>query len=305
MFGLNGPFHGGNLFVRQVYAHERARLYYSKGFGHPSGNGIIVASQLELDLHNSLLPFRMRVAMTRFDDTDERNHRLSGIKRIVQEDYERICNTEDPYVALNLRADASLSQVGSRYNRYERFYREENFQRLGDPELTERVIEIRRSIERAMIEIQTFFGPESVQEDSNYYVFAGAREATADNLAFGDIYFRDGLTYLRLGDFDSATEFFKKARRHSPDRGIIIAHIAYLDYKRESGNPQAVVEAVRAFEKAIALDSGNVDIYILQARFALSSSQRELAVASIAKIEAIEPTHPWLSRLKSRVIPRH
>src|SRR5690606_31339315 len=119
------------------------------------------------DLYNSLLPFRMRVAMTRFDDTDERNHRLSGIKRIVQEDYERICNTEDPYITLNLRADASLSQVGSRYNRYERFYREENFQRLGDRELTERVIEIRRSIERAMIEIQTFFGPESAQDDSN------------------------------------------------------------------------------------------------------------------------------------------
>ncbi len=246
----------------------------------------------------------MRVAMTRYDDTDERNHRLSGIKRIVQEDYERIRNTEDPYITLNLRPDASLSQVGSRFNRYERFYREENFQRLGDEELTAHVIEIRRSIERAMIEIQTLFGPESEQDNSNYYVFSGAREATADNLAFCDVYFRDGLTYLRLGDFDSAGEFFKKARRHNPDRGLLVAHIAYLDYKRDSDNPKAVEDASKAFEKAISLDTENVDIYILQARFALASSQNALAVASIARIEAIEPNHPWLSRLKPRVNPR-
>src|SRR5690606_37304049 len=100
---------------------------------------IFVASQLDLDHLYNIFSFRTRVAMTSFDDTNERNHRLSGIKRIVQEDYERICNTEDPYITLNLRPDASLSQVGSRYNRYERFYREENFQRLGDPDLTERV----------------------------------------------------------------------------------------------------------------------------------------------------------------------
>lgn len=246
----------------------------------------------------------MRVAMTRSDDIEERNHRLSGIKRIVQEDYDRICNTEDPFIALNLRPDASMTQVGLRYQRYERFYREENFQRLGDSELTARVLEIRRAIERAMIEIQTFFGPDSESGDAHYYKLSGALESSADNLAFGDIYFRDGLTYLRLGDFDSASELFKKSRRYNPERGLVVAHLAYLEYKRDSASPKAMAEAIRAFEKAIALDADNVDIYILQARFALSSGQRALATASIAKIESLDPNHPWLSRLQSRISSR-
>ncbi len=243
--------------------------------------------------------------MTSFDDSGERNHRLNGIQRIVQEDYERICNTEDPYVALNLRPDASMSQVGLRYNRYERFYREENFQRLGDPELTRLALEIRRGIERAIIEIQTISGPDYAQDEASHRnVFASAQESSSDSLAFSDIYFRDGLTYMRLGDFDCAYEFFERARRYNPGRNVISAYIAYIAYKRRPDDPRCIEETTRAFERMSTLEPNNVDIYILQARFALGSQQRALALEALAKIEALEPDHPWLARLRARTNTR-
>lgn len=289
---LNRPFHGvtnsndrfwanqANLLVDWLQA---VTLAYHPGDRRPY----------------TFLPI-LRVLMTKIDDNDDRVNRIGRIHTIVQEDYERICSTDDPLVVLNLKSGAEMDQVNSRYERYERFYRAENFQRLGDMELTRKALDIRRAIGRAMVEIQTIGNTGSSNVLPVTDEVPALPPVDADSAAFGDVYYRDGLTFMRLGDFDGAFDCFQRASDFDPSRGIIIANLAYTHFKRRSNDPSLIDDTNNSLHRAARLEPGNAEIFVLLARFAINCEKAELAREAIARIEDLQPSHPRLSKLRER-----
>lgn len=228
--------------------------------------------------------------------------RLERIQSIVQDDYERIQNTDDPFVVLNLSSDAAPEQVRDRYERYERFYRAENFQRLGDMDLTRKALDIRRTIGRAMVEIQSQMEADIDTE----HVPAGEDpgpdlpDVDPDAAAMGDIYFRDGLTYLRIGDLETALDYFQRASDYDPSRGIILANLAYTKFKLDPTNDEIVEETGRNLSRAASMEPDNPEIFALLARYGINTRDDDTAERALARLEALDPHHPRLEKLKKR-----
>ena len=241
--------------------------------------------------------------MTSSDSQTSRGDRIERIKSIVEEDYHRIQATDNPYQILNLPDHASPEQVKDRYERYERFYRAENFQRLGNMDLTRKALDVRRSIGRAMVRIQAEQSsqPEPASKPTKR---PGADtdlpSVDPDAAAMGDIYFRDALSYLSIGDLSSACEYFQRACDYDPSRGIIRAHLAYTEFKRNPTHEETVKRAGRQLRMAADLAPNNVEVFALLARFGINDRDNELAHSAIKRMEALDPSHPQLARLKKR-----
>lgn len=241
--------------------------------------------------------------MSNVDSDKDRADRIGRIQAIVQEDYDRIQAADDPFTVLNLAAGSSADDVRDRYERYERFYRAENFQRLGDMELTRKALEIRRSIGRAMVQIQSNF---QTQETPAAGVSAVNKnkpdlpDVDPDAAAMGDIYFRDGLSYLRLGDFATAFEHFQRASDYDPSRGIILANMAYTRFKLDPTDEEVADQTGRRLSRAAQMEPANPEIYSLLARFGINRRDKEMATSALTRLEDIDPTHPRLARLRKR-----
>jgi tetratricopeptide (TPR) repeat protein len=221
---------------------------------------------------------------------------------MVADDYERIANTEDPFAILNLNRDASLDEVRSRYERYEKFYRAENFQRFADMDMTRKALDIRRAIGRAMVSIQSAAGGDSGEIPAHESNEAPVLPQVDDDCAaLGDIYFRDGLTYLKLRDLNSAEECLQRAIDYDPSRGIILAYLGYTQFKLRTNDPTVVEESRKRLKRAAKMEPKNVEIYVLMARFGINTEAIELAGDALDKVEQLRPKHPKLRRLQKRV----
>ncbi len=246
---------------------------------------------------------RKAVFMSKVDSEKDRADRIGRIQVIVQEDYDRIQAAEGPFTVLNLATGSSPEEVRDRYERYERFYRAENFQRLGDMDLTRKALEIRRAIGRAMVQIQSNFqtqetpaaGVSSLADRE-----AGLPEVDPDAAAMGDIYFRDGLSYLRLGDFNAAFDQFQRASDYDPSRGIILANLAYTRFKIDPTDEEVADQTGRRLQRAAQMEPDNPEIFSLVARFGINRRDKEVAEQALKRLESIDPTHPRLTRLKKR-----
>ncbi|MFW5966346.1 MAG: tetratricopeptide repeat protein [Persicimonas sp.] len=233
---------------------------------------------------------------------EQSGDRDEKIRAMVTEDFERISGTDDPYVILNLSSEASAEEVGSRYERYEKFYRAENFQRFGDMDLTRKALDIRRAIGRAMVAIQSDL--DEANDEGSVTPASEQPELPSvdeDCAAMGEIYFRDGLTYLKLRDLNSAEDCLERAVDYDPSRGIILAYLAYTRFKLR-GNDPSVVDASRTrLMRARRMAPQDVEIHVLLARFAINTEDVELAEESLENVETLRPDHPKLEKLQQRV----
>lgn len=236
--------------------------------------------------------------MSKLDTDNDQTGRIERIREIVREDYERIQQTSDPFVVLNLTHEAGDDEVRERYDRYERFYRAENFQRLGNMDLTRKALDVRRAIGRAMVQIQS-------QSDSNASTARATSppdlpEVDPEAQAMGDIYFRDGLTYLRLSDFNAAREYFQRACEYDPSRGIILANLAYTRFKLDPSNEAIWQEAGRSLSQAAKMEPNNPEVFALVARFGINTRNKDMAHRGVERLESLSPNHPLLPSLKKR-----
>ncbi len=230
-------------------------------------------------------------------DTGDKAVRIERLRSIVNEDYERISNTEDPFVVLNLEPNATWEAAAARYERYERFYRAENFQRLGDMDLTRKALDVRRAVGRSIVEIQGF-----LEGDADEIEEPGSlSDLDPNSRALGDIYYRDGLTYLRLGDVDAAVDCLRRASEYDPTRGIVLAYLAYTTFRRRMKDPEVVDEARRSMQQAVRMEPNSADVHVLVARFYLKLSEVDEAVAHIRRVEQLESDHPKLGSLRKRL----
>jgi tetratricopeptide (TPR) repeat protein len=235
--------------------------------------------------------------------------RIERIREIVQDDYARILQADSPWAVLNVSRHDDLPQVEARYERYERFYRAENFQRIGDMEMTRHALEIRRSIGRAIAELRQHFAARPTRELSALRangVAPALRESTQavldeDALAMGALYFRDGLTYLQIGDLNEAVTMLRRALHFNPGHGLSAAYLAYVLYKRRDYDAEAIDEALGLFDRAVALSPNEIDIYILRARFFARTRDAARLAQSIEQIERLNAAHPMLDKLLKKL----
>ena len=203
------------------------------------------------------------------------------IRGIVNEDYTRISGESDPYIILNVEPDASWESVNSRFESYERFYRVENFQRIGDMDLTRKALDIRRAVARAIADIRS-----RISKTSNVAEGADVGRLVVDpkSAALGDICFRDGLTYLKLGDLDVAHKTFRTACDYDPSRGILLAYLSYTAFRRRMNEPDVVEESRRNLIRAIEMQPLNSDIERLVTRFFEKTGDRQTAIELINRV---------------------
>ncbi len=229
----------------------------------------------------------------------EKAARLERIRSIVNEDFERIVATEDPFVILNLEPDTSWDEAASRYERYERFYRAENFQRLGDMDLTRKALDIRRAVGRAIVEVQATLEEQANTDERGTAV--GLPDVDPNSAALGEVYFKDGLTYLKLGDLDMACECFRRACDYDPSQGLPLGYLSYTNFRRRMNEPEVVDETRKSLVQATRMDPRNADVFVLVARFHMKLGEKNEARDAIEKVETISPEHPKLDRLYERL----
>lgn len=226
----------------------------------------------------------------------DKSTRIEQIRTIVNEDYERITQGDDPYVVLKVAHDMSLDDITSRYERYERFYRAENFRRLGDMDLTRKALDIRRAIGRAIANIRDNHA-EGLDDVEVSEVDA---PASADDRAMGHIYFRDGLTYLQLGDLGEAEQWFERAVTLDPMRGTYLAYYSYTAYRQRPYDKDFVDRTRQQLKRAIELDDSNPDVHVLQARFLMKMGELDEAYTYVKRVEELDPEHPMLGKLRRK-----
>jgi tetratricopeptide (TPR) repeat protein len=235
-------------------------------------------------------------------DHSDPGGRAEKIRAMVVDDYERISNTEGPFAILNLSRDASLDEVRSRYERYEKFYRAENFQRFADMDMTRKALDIRRAISRAMVSIESAAGSDSaVIPVSGTGAEPALPQVDDDCAALGDIYFRDGLTFLKLRDLNSAEECLQRAVDYDPSRGIILAYLGYTQFKLRANDPTVVEESRKRLKRAAKMQPDNVEVYVLMARFGINTDAIDFASHALDTVEQLRAKHPKLKKLKKRL----
>lgn len=235
------------------------------------------------------------------NDSDDKDARLERIRAIVNEDYERINESADPFVILNLENGTSWDDASARYERYERFYRAENFQRLGDMDLTRKALDIRRAVGRAIGEVQGIVDSATSASEVSEVTSTGTLDVDPSSAALGDIYYRDGLTYLKLGDLEMAAECFRTGCDYDPTRGIVLAYLAYTTFRRRMNVPDAIDEARRNLLQAQRMEPKNADVMVLMARFHIKLGETDQAAKSIERVRQIEPKHPKLGKLERQL----
>lgn len=232
----------------------------------------------------------------------QNDKRAVDIRAMVDADFQRIGETNNPYRILNLGDDADLEAARERFERYERFYRADNFRRFADPELTRRAEQIRQAMSQAMVALSrrhSATGRERRASQSANAVVAPP--AGIDCGPLGDIYFRDGLTYLKLGDLNAAEDCLQRAVDHDPGRGILLAYLHYARYKLRNNDPEIVDACRENLRHAARLEPDNVEIYVIMARFGLNIEEPTLVTEAIERIEALRSDHPKLPTLRQRL----
>lgn len=236
------------------------------------------------------------------DQEPPKEERIERVRGIVSEDFARISSGDDPFTILNLSREATLEEAKERYERYEKFYRAENFQRLGDMDLTRKALHIRRAIGRAMVTIQGELvnapsAPNSDPSKSQPVI----PEVDADCAALSDIYFRDGLTYLKLRDLNSAVDCLQRAVDYDPGRGDVLAYYAYARFKLRHNDPRVTKESREQLERAARMNPHNIDIFLLRTRYGINTEDPAFARDALSAVKKIRPEHPKIPKLERRL----
>lgn len=242
-------------------------------------------------------------------EQDEKVARVERIREIVKEDFERVHASRDPYDVLNVALGETLQQIEERYQRYERFYRAENFQRLGDIDLTRKALDIRRALGKAIIEVRKLGGRQVGQgmmaQGISSPNASGASSYNPllehDHQALSQIYLRDGMTYLQIGDLAESSALLRRALEYNTTNGVTHAYLGYVLHKYRPFDTKTLKEARDYLERATQLAPNDPDVYILRGRFFAKQHDVPSLQHCIDEIERINPAHPMLDRLQKKL----
>ena len=239
--------------------------------------------------------------MTSVPGKDDRAARLDRIREIVAEDYLRITQSTSAHQILNVHEADPMDVVEARFDKYERFYRAENFQRLGDIELTRRALDIRRAIARAIEQLRSRSSARQARPTHAMTHDDALFPADENRAAMADIYFRDAMTYIQLGDLDEAYGYLKRAVELDGRQPLTLAYLGYLTFKRRAYVHNALEVARQMLDRAAVMDPDSCDVFVLRGRYFARMGELEPLERTIEHIELLDPTHPMLDKLQKKV----
>lgn len=232
--------------------------------------------------------------MPRPETPDIEDAQVDKIRRVVDRDYDRVTEADQPWSVLGLEPGVSATKINQRFERYEQFYRAENFKRFDDNDLTRKALEIRKMISRAVVELQAADqGEDSVGDGS-----PALQSIDPDSQALADIYFRDGITWMKLDDLEAAVDCFQRSMDHDPSKGETLAYHAFASYQQAPDDEEVVAESRESFRTASMIGSDNPEVHVLQARFALETNNAEMAEQAIENLRSVEPGHSAIGELR-------
>ena len=239
--------------------------------------------------------------MNQTDEQNDKAVRLARIREIVREDFARVQAASSPYQVLNVMDGEGMDEIEERYVRYERFYRAENFQRLGDIDLTRKALDIRRAIGRSIVDIRKRGARARHPLTSSGVHDAAIFDGGEDRYALAEIYLRDGMAYLQLGEMNEAQRFLRLSVDYDPEGAMAMAYLGYVVHKQRSFDQEAVEEARRLLDRAAEISPHEPDIFVLRGRFFAKLEDTESLQATIDAIEKIDPAHHMLDRLQRKL----
>lgn len=230
------------------------------------------------------------------------NVALADVKKRVQTDYARVSDAENPWQVLGLEPGSSMEKLNARFEEFDAFYRADTFRELEDRELARRALQVRKRVNRAVVEIQAKHRRD--EETDNVQTELGEpssvvfTEVDPDSEALAEIYFRDGVTWLQLEDLESAVACFDRAVEHDPSRAMPLAYLAYTRFRCHPNRPDVREESRENLQTAMALEPDNPEVHALMARFAIVAGLQSLAEQAIANVRDLNPRHPDLGQLR-------
>lgn len=238
--------------------------------------------------------------MTSPQNPSDRQSRFEKIHDIVMEDLSRIQQAATPFVILNSKEYEPIELIEERYEKYERFYRPENFQRLGDIELTQKALDIRRRLGHAIEEIRAIVQRRSTNENPSVSGDYAGLFVTDDDRAMGSLYFRDALAYIQLGDLNEAYTLLQSAISYDETSGLAKAYLGYMTFKRRAYIDNAIEQARKLLAEAASLSPEDCDVFVLRGRFFARMGDVQDLMHTINQIEILNPAHPMLDRLQRK-----
>lgn len=240
--------------------------------------------------------------------TDGRTQeQLRRIYDVVLRDYRRVLDGASPFDVLRVSRNDALDVIRRRYERFERFYRPENFQRLGDSKLFRLAIEIRQALARAMADIEAGLssqpGLQALNPDASFGRSLSWLDPAETSDPLGQIFFNDGLTFLRLGDFDEAHAHFSRALSRERGNGMFEAYLIWASFLRAGRSAEAAVTARAELESLIERCPDQDAVYHFLAHIYREEGNLELAVSFYRKAAELNPDNRsarlFLQRLQS------
>lgn len=227
--------------------------------------------------------------------TDTSEMQPDQIRRIVDRDYRRIDEAGDALRALGLEEGADPTEITDKFQQYEQFYRVENFQRFEDGELTRKALVIRKTLSRAVVELQ---GAAREGRSSGDFEPKLVESVDAEHAAMAEIYFRDGITWLKLEDLEHAVECFERSMEHDPSRGVTLAYHAYARYRQDPGDETVEERCRESFRTAAIIEPQNADVHVLKTRFGVNVGEPEMVREGLERVRELNPEHPAVGELR-------
>ena len=197
---------------------------------------------------------RKRFRTTSIGDSGRKFER---IRQMVEEDQGRIVRAKSPYQVLGLAEGSGTTEVTARFQRFSRFYRPENFERIGDDELVSTARELLAAFRNAATEILGKAPAEIPLSQDRKSSPSVSRKISADEQVLADVFFDDGSTYLKLGDIGGALAQFNRSTKLAPDNPRYLAYAGWCTYQANRDNPTGVSEAKQTLLSVLKLDSRN------------------------------------------------
>jgi DNA-binding response OmpR family regulator/tetratricopeptide (TPR) repeat protein len=224
---------------------------------------------------------------------------LTNIQRIyemVLKDYRRVIESSNPYDILRVARNEPIALIRKRYEQFERFYRPDHFSRLGDDKLHKLAVDIRQAMARAMVEIEagTVIERSGTNDMSSGF---SKRTGWGDSLVgdvddpLAQIFFNDGLTYLRVSDYTEAVAHFQRAIESVPGKASFKTHLIWGEFLRDGRSREAANKARQSLERMLDQHPEEDTVYHFLAHIHREDGDLERAVSYYRKAAELNPNN--------------
>ncbi len=190
--------------------------------------------------------------------TGDGSRKFDRIRLMVEEDQGRVARARSPYQVLGLAERSGRAEVTARFQRFSRFYRPQNFERIGDDELVAKARELLAAFRNAATEVLGTAPAELPASAADRRTLgAESQGISPDAKVLAEVFFEDGSTYLKLGDVQEALTHFARSTELVRDNPRYLAYEGWCTYQAGRESPSKVAEAKQTLLSVLKLDSRN------------------------------------------------